>query len=106
MTSSDLRVTSRGVLAPRPLLAAWGDAEEVESEQREDAIIIIKPEESQAVSAGEQIVRQVKADGLVETLPWEQPPTVSPERRAELAEMLSRGKPLSQMIIEAREERV
>jgi virulence-associated protein VagC len=104
MTSVDMKVTSRGVLVPRPLLAAWGDVEEVEIEQREDAIII-KPKESQGASVGEQIVRQMKADGLVETLPWKQPPTVSPEKRAELAEKLSRGKPLSEVIIEGREER-
>ena len=104
MTSVDMKVTSRGVLVPRPLLAAWGDVEEVEIEQREDAIII-KPKEYQGASVGEQIVRQMKADGLVETLPWKQPPTVSPEKRAELAEKLSRGKPLSEVIIEGREER-
>jgi hypothetical protein len=99
-----MKVTSRGVLVPRPLLAAWGDVEEVQIEQREDAIII-KRKESQGASVGEQIVRQMKADGLVETLPWKQRPTVSPEKRAELAEKLSRGKPFSQVIIEGREER-
>ena len=104
MTSVDIKVTSRGVLIPRPLLAAWGDVEEVEIEQREDAIII-KPKGSQGASAGDQIVRQMMADGLVETLPWKQPPRVSSEKRGELAERLSRGKPLSQVIIEGRKER-
>lgn len=47
----------------------------------------------------------MKADGLVEALPWKQPPRVSSEKRAELAERLSRGKPLSQVIIEERKER-
>lgn len=32
MTSVDIKVTFRGVLIPRPLLAAWGDVEEVEIE--------------------------------------------------------------------------
>lgn len=104
MKSIDVKVTSRGVLVPRRLLAAWGDIEEVEIEQHED-VIIIKPKQPQEASAVEQIVREMKAAGLVETLPWEQPPTVSPEERAELAEKLSRGKPLSQVIIESREER-
>ena len=52
-----------------------------------------------------QIVREMKADGLVETLPWAQPPTVSSAERARLAEKLSHGKPLSEDIIEEREER-
>jgi len=104
VTSTDMKVTSRGVLVPRPLLAAWGDVDEVEIEQREDAIII-KPKDTQSASAGDRIVRQMKADGLVETLPWKRPPTVSAEERAELGEKLSRGKRLSEMIIEGREER-
>jgi len=29
-----VKVTSQGVLVPRPLLAAWGDVGEVEIEQR------------------------------------------------------------------------
>ncbi len=104
MTSTVMKVTSQGVLVPTSMLAAWGDVDQVEIEQREDAIIIT-PKESQGASVGEQIVRQMKADGLVETLPWKQPPTVSPEKRAELAEKLSGGKPLSEVIIEGREER-
>ncbi|MFW6115545.1 MAG: hypothetical protein ACOC7Y_00625 [Chloroflexota bacterium] len=104
MASIDIKVTSRGVLVPRPLLAGWEDVEEVEIEQRDDAIII-KPKRSTGVSVGDQIVRQMKANGLVEALPWEQPPEVGPEQRAELAEKLSRGKPLSEVIIEGRRER-
>ena len=104
MTSTVMKVTSQGVLVPTTMLAAWGDVDEVEIEQREDAIII-KPKESQGGSAGDRIVREMKADGLVETLPWNRPPAVSPERRAELAEKLSSGKPLSEVIIEGREER-
>ncbi len=101
-TASDIKVTSQGVLVPRPLLAAWGDIEEVEVEQRSDAIII-KPKSPQ-VSVRDQIVREMKADGLVEKLPWAQPPTVSSAERARLAEELSYGKPLSEIIIEEREE--
>lgn len=102
-TSTDAKVTAQGVLVPRPLLAAWGDIEEVEIEQRSDAIII-KPKAGQAAQLRDQIVREMKADGLVETLPWAQPPMVSPEERIRLAEKLSHGKPLSEVIIEEREE--
>jgi hypothetical protein len=102
-TARDIKVTAQGVLVPRPLLAAWGDIEEVEIEQRADAIII-KPKDTQTPPVGEQIVREMKADGLVETLPWAQPPTVSDEERARLAQKLSHGEPLSGFIIEEREE--
>ena len=104
MKSMDTKVTSRGVLVPRPLLEPWGDVEEVQIEQHEDAIII-KPKASQDASTGNEIVRRMKTHGLVETLPWKKPPRVSQEERSELAEKLSRGKPLSEVIIEGREER-
>jgi hypothetical protein len=102
-TDIEIKVTSQGVWVPRSLLAAWGDVEEVEIEQRADAIII-KPKGAQA-SVRDQIVREMKADGLVETLPWSPPPMVSPAERVRLREKLSHGKPLSEVIIEAREER-
>ena len=35
-----VKVTSQGVLVPRSLIQAWGDIQEVEIEQRPDAIII------------------------------------------------------------------
>jgi len=47
----------------------------------------------------------MKAAGLIEDLPWAQPPAISPEERARLAERLSHGKPLSEIIIEDRENR-
>ncbi len=53
----------------------------------------------------DHIVRQMRADGLVETLPWEHSPRVASDKRAELARRLSHGKPLSQVIIESRKER-
>ncbi len=52
-----------------------------------------------------QIVSEMKAAGLIEDLPWAQPQVVSSEERARLAKKLSRGKPLSEIIIEDREER-
>lgn len=103
-TAIHKKVTSQGVLVPRSLLTAWGDVEEVEIEQRAD-VIIIKPTDAQADSGREQLVREMKADGLIETLPWPQPPMVSPSERARLAEELSHGQPLSDIILEEREER-
>jgi hypothetical protein len=50
-----------------------------------------------------QILREMKAAGLIEDLSWERPLAVSPEERARLAKQLSHGKPLSEIIIEDRE---
>ncbi|MGA9351809.1 MAG: hypothetical protein WBW48_23820 [Anaerolineae bacterium] len=52
-----------------------------------------------------QIVSEMKAAGLIEDLLWAPPPVVSVEERARLAKRLSRGKPLSEIIIEDREGR-
>ena len=35
-----IKVTPQGVLVPRPLIAAWGDVEEVHIEQYADTIVI------------------------------------------------------------------
>ncbi|GAB4549647.1 MAG: hypothetical protein Kow0063_44460 [Anaerolineae bacterium] len=105
MTKVAVKVTSQGVLVPRPLITAWGDVEEVEIEQQADAIIIT-PKVNQASQLQAQIVRQMKTAGLIEDLPWAQPRQVSPEERARLAKKLSHGKPLSEIIIEDRGDRV
>jgi hypothetical protein len=97
-----VKVTPQGVLVPRPLIRAWGDVEEVEIEQRPDALIIT-PKEHQADQTRARIVGDMKAAGLIEDLPWAQPREVSPEERADLAKKLSYGKPLSQVILEDRE---
>ena len=100
-----VKVTSQGVLVPRPLLQAWGDVQEVEIEQRNDAIII-KPKGRSADQLRERIIDEMRAAGLVEDLGWTTPPVVSAEERARLARVLSGGKPLSEIIIEEREDRV
>lgn len=98
------KVTPQGVLVPRPLIMAWGDIQEVEIEQRPHAIII-KPKVNRVSQLHAQIVSEMKAVGLIEDLPWAQPPVVSLEERACLAKKLSPGKPLSEIIIEDREDR-
>lgn len=97
-------MTSEGVLIPRSLLPAWEDIKEVEIERRGDSILI-KPKASGDERVRDRIVRKMKNAGLVETLPWAQPPMVSSEERARLVEKLSRGEPLSESIIAEREDR-
>lgn len=99
-----VKVTPEGVLVPRPLLRAWGDIQEVEIEQHPNAIVI-KPKADHTSQLHAQIVSEMKAEGLIEDLPWAQPPMVSSEERARLAKELSHGKPLSEIIVEDREDR-
>lgn len=96
-----VKVTPQGVLVPHPMITAWGDVEEVEIEQHANAIIA-KPKTDRADGLHAQIVNEMKAAGLIEDLPWAQPPVVPSEERARLAKKLSHGKPLSEIIIEDR----
>jgi len=99
-----IKVTVQGVLVPRPMIQAWGDVQEVEIEQRSDAIII-KPKGRPAAELRERIIAEMKAAGLVEELAWASPPVVPAEERTRLAKALGQGKPLSEIIIEEREDR-
>ena len=56
------KVTPQGVLVPRPLIAAWGDIQEVEIEQHAD-VIVIKPKTNRASQLHAQIVSEMKAAG-------------------------------------------
>jgi hypothetical protein len=100
----DVKITDEGVLIPHPLLEDWGDIQEVEIEQRADALVV-KPKADPSSSLHNRIVDEMKAAGLIEELPWTPPLPVSAEARAHLAEKLSRGHPLSELILEDREER-
>jgi hypothetical protein len=101
----DVKITDEGVLIPHPLLEAWGDIQEVEIEQRADALVV-KPKAESSRRLHNRIVDEMKAAGLIEELPWTRPPAMSTEARANLADKLSQGRPLSELILEDREERV
>jgi hypothetical protein len=103
MTVVAAKVTPRGVLVPRALIATWGDVREVEIEKYADTVVI-RPRPSEAAPWRDQVIGKMMIAGLVENLPWPTPPAVSPEERAHLAEKLSQGKPLSELIMEDREE--
>jgi hypothetical protein len=92
-----------GVLIPHPLVEAWGDIQEVEIEQRADALLV-KPKVDRTNRLRDRIVDEMKTAGLIEDLPWVRPPEVSTEARARLAEKLGHGQPLSELILEDREE--
>jgi len=99
-----VKVAPQGVLVPHPLLVPWGDVQEVEIKQHARSIVI-QPKARRVSPAHARIVDEMKAAGLVENVPWMPPPVVSAEERARLAEKLSQGQPLSEIIIVDREER-
>jgi hypothetical protein len=86
-----------------PLIDAWGEASDLEIEQIADALVI-RPKANHDRRLRDRIVNEMKTAGLIEDLPWAQPPTISLEERARLAEKLGHGKPLSELILEEREE--
>lgn len=100
----DVKITDEGVLIPHPLLEAWGNIQEVEIEQRADALVV-KPKANHSSRLHDRIVDEMKAAGLIEELPWAPSPAVSAEARADLADKLSRGHPLSELMIADREDR-
>ena len=97
------KVTPRGVLVPRSLIATWGNVREVEIERHADTVII-RPKPAEVAPWRGQVISKMKAAGLIEDLSWPEPLVVSPEARARLTEKLSLGKPLSELIMEDREE--
>lgn len=105
MTAIAAKVTSRGVLVPRSIMATWGNVSEVEIELQGD-VVVIKPG---AVDGGKplrsEIIGNMEAAGLIEPLPWRRPAAVSKDERVRLARILGSVGPLSETIIEEREDR-
>ena len=98
-----VKVTPEGVMVSHPLVDAWGEAPDLEIEQVAGALVI-RPKANHTRRLYDRIVDEMKAAGLVEDLPWAQPPTISLEERASLAEKLELGRPLSELVLEEREE--
>jgi len=96
-----VQMTSQGLLIPRAALRDWDEVEVIEEQQR----IIIRPKPTPGTEH-ERVLRILKASGLLvkhESAPTS--PPVSPAEFTELAEKFSVGRPLSEAIIEEREER-
>ena len=103
-TTITLRKTSQGWLIPRTALGDW-DRQELEAVWEEEQIVI-RPKA--AITGGthsevRQILREAK---MLYEPDWELPPAVSPEERAELAKKLAGDPPLSEIIINDRQDRV
>jgi hypothetical protein len=103
VTKIAVQITPQGVLIPHAAVQEWIEQglEIVKDEQR----IIIQPRSAPRTER-ERVLRILEESGLLVKPRWEPvTPPVSPEERAELAKKLSAGRPLSEIIIEEREER-
>jgi hypothetical protein len=98
-----VEVTPKGILIPRTALKGWGEVQVVREEHR----IVIQPKTLTPAQEHELMVQALREDGLLYE-PESEPdlPVILDEERAELAKKLSVGRPLSEIIIEGREDRV
>jgi len=99
-TPVPVKITEEGLFLPRQ---AYQDLGEVEVLRHPDYILI----KSKAISnrgLRDQVTEVLREAGLLVEPTWERPPTVPPEERAALARKFSTGRPLSEIIIEEREE--
>ncbi len=99
-----LTVTEDGLRLPRQLFPSLGEVEVIELNN----YILIKPK-PQPVGANDLrtlALAAMREAGLLITLAWQSPSPVSATERVELARKLSGTRPLSEIIIEERADRV
>ncbi len=103
-TAIATQMVPQGLLVPRSALGEWLErgVEAVKEKER----IVIRPK-SVTLDEREQVLRILEEAGLLlppEPLPASHAP-ISAEKRAELGRKFSVGRPLSELIIEDREDR-
>ena len=98
--SATAQMTEQGLLLPHTMLQNWGEVEVIQR----PTYIIIKPRRSD--QPGEQLVQEMRAAGLIVDLPGPPPPIITTQERAALAQRLSQGRSLSEIVIEERADRV
>jgi len=99
-THVSVKITEEGLLLPHQ---AYQDLGEVEVLRHPD-YILIKPKAISNRELGAQVTKIMRKARLLVEPAWKRPPAVPPEERAELARKFSIGRPLSEIIIEEREE--
>jgi hypothetical protein len=99
-TVETARVTDEGLLLPREMVQDLGEVEVV----RRPDYILIKPKGIREHELHDQARKMLREAGLLVKVRKEPIPEVSPEERAELARRLASGRPLSEIVIEEREE--
>ena len=102
-TTIAVQITPQGVLIPHAAVQEWIEQglEVIKDEQR----IIIQPRPAPRTER-ERVLRILEDSGLLVKPQWEPTsPPVSSTELAELARKFSVGRPLSEIVIEEREER-
>jgi hypothetical protein len=103
VTKIAVQITPQGVLIPHAAVQEWIEQglEIVKDEQR----IVIQPRSAPRTER-ERVLRILEESGLLVKPQWEPTsPPVSSTELAELAKKFSVGRPLSEIVIEEREER-
>jgi virulence-associated protein VagC len=103
-TSVAAQMTSQGLLIPRDAILEW--MEQGIEVIKEKSRIVIQPRPEPATER-ERVLQILEVSGLLlspEPLPASHKP-LSQEEKAELARKFSIGKPLSEIVIEEREDR-
>jgi len=101
-TESAAQITTQGIFIPRTMVESWQEIEVVTEPQR----IVIQPKAT-ALTEHERVIQIVEDCGFLlssEPLPKDYVP-LSEEEKEELRQALSVGKPLSEIVLEDREER-
>lgn len=102
-TTISVKITPQGILIPREEL---GDLDPQSLEVvREDETIVIRSK-LVARDTRNQVRQLIRDAGLLYQPNWPEPPSVSSEEREQLAQKLAHGRPLSEIIIEDRQDRV
>ena len=101
-TVVDIQVTPRQILIPRAAIQNWGEIEVTQTEQH----IVLRPKTLSPAQEWELALQALREDGLLYEPEWEAGlPVISDEERAELSKKLGTGRPLSEIVIEEREDR-
>lgn len=101
-TITTAQITPQGLLIPREAL---GNLESQELEiVVEDEAIIIRPKSATA-EAKTQVRQILRETGSLYKPEWKTPPSVSTAEREQLAQKAGQGRPLSEIIIEERQDR-
>jgi hypothetical protein len=99
-----VQMTPEGLLVPHAAVAGWTEIEVIKRDQQ----IVIRPKRVSAQQEWETMVQALRqarlTSPLADTLSQQAAP-ISPARRAELAQAMAVGRPLSEIVIEERAER-
>ena len=99
-TVETARMTDEGLLLPREMVQDLGEVEIV----RRPDYILIKSKVVHDRELHDQARKVLREAGLLVEVHRKPLPEVPPEERAEIARRLASGRPLSEIVIEEREE--